>query len=75
MHNRIGGLMALMAFIAPLVAFAAPPPQNTMSQPTGSKTLTAEQLVAAVMIRNPGLQGLAAAAGGNLPHRPRRRSG
>lgn len=62
MRNRIGGLMALVVFIAPLAAIAAPPlPEN--SQPLeGIKALTTEQLVAAVLTRNPGLQGLAAAA-------------
>ena len=67
MRNRIGGLMALVVFIAPLAAFAAPPQQQENSQSLQDllqdvKALTAEQLVAAVLTRNPGLQGLAAAA-------------
>ena len=32
MHNPIGGLMALVVLIAPLVAFAVPPqPENSQS--------------------------------------------
>ena len=62
MRNAIGGLMALVVFIAPLAGIAAPPPQEHSQSLQEVKTLTAEQLVAAVMIRNPGLQGLAAAA-------------
>ena len=62
MHNPIGGLMALVVLIAPLVAFAVPPqPENSQSLQE-VEALTAEQLVDAVLTRNPGLKGLAAAA-------------
>ncbi|MGY8776339.1 MAG: TolC family protein [Spongiibacter sp.] len=62
MHNPIGGLMALVVFIAPLVAFAVlPQPENSQSLQE-DEALTAEQLVDAVLTRNPGLKGLAAAA-------------
>ncbi len=62
MRSPIGGLMALVVFITPLAAFAVPPqPEN--SQPLQEvEALTAEQLVDAVLTRNPGLKGLAAAA-------------
>ncbi len=66
MRNRIGGLMALVLVITPLAGFAAPPQlenshslQDTLQD---GKALTVEQLVAAVLTHNPGLQGLAAAA-------------
>ncbi|MBG56927.1 MAG: transporter [Porticoccus sp.] len=66
MRNRIGGLLALVVLIAPLAVFAAPPQQpnsHTLQDDLqGVKALTAEQLVAAVLTRNPGLQSLAAAA-------------
>ena len=62
MHNPIGGLMALVVLIAPLVAFAVPPhPENSQSLQE-VEALTAEQLVDAVLTRNPGLKGLAVAA-------------
>ena len=48
MRNAIGGLMALVVFIAPLAGIAAPPPQEHSQSLQEVKTLTAEQLVAAV---------------------------
>lgn len=61
MRNRIGGLMVLV-LIVPLASFASPPlPENSQSL-QDVKVLTAEQLVAAVLTQNAGLQGLAAAA-------------
>jgi len=62
MRNPIGGLMVLVVLIAPLASFAAPPLQENNQSLQDVKALTAEQLVAAVLTRNPGLQGLAAAA-------------
>ena len=62
MHKPIGGLMALVVFIAPLVAFAVPPQQENSQSLQEDEALTAEQLVDAVLTRNPGLKGLAAAA-------------
>ena len=62
MRNPIGGLMALMVFIAPLASFAAPPPQENNQSLRGVKALTAEKLVAAVLNQNPGLEELSAAA-------------
>lgn len=62
MRNRIGGLVALVVFMTPLVVIAAPPLQENSQSLQGVKTLTAEQLVAAVLSLNPGLQGLSAAA-------------
>jgi cobalt-zinc-cadmium efflux system outer membrane protein len=62
MRNRIGGLMALVVFVAPLAGISAPPPRENSQFLQDVKALTAEQLVSAVLTRNPGLQGLAAAA-------------
>lgn len=62
MHNPIGGLMALVVFISPLMAFAVPPQQENSQSLQEVEVLTAEQLVDAVLTRNPGLKGLAAAA-------------
>ncbi|WP_162893727.1 TolC family protein [Marinobacter sp. Arc7-DN-1] len=62
MRNRIGGLMALMVLIVPLKGIAAPPLQQNNQSLQDVKALTAEQLVVAVLTRNPGLKGLTAAA-------------
>ena len=63
MRNPIGGLMALVLTITPLIAVAVPPLDEENVQPLeGAKELTAEQLVAAVLNNNAGLRGLAAAA-------------
>jgi len=62
MRNPISGLMALVVLIVPLAGIAALPLQKNSEALQKAKSLTAEQLIAAVLARNPGLQGLAAAA-------------
>jgi outer membrane protein TolC len=61
MRNRIGDLIALLLTATPLTVFAVLPPEENVHGLTETKEFTAEQLVTAVLTRNPGLQGLEAA--------------